>query len=271
MTKAKPYVAFAAGSYWRSPTTGPAHAKSAEWIAWLEAKLTALDSPNHVSLATSPTWGVPIAWPKDGDPLYRVAPSLYGTPVDVRIPLTAHPSLGSDAALTIIDRGRDETISLWRATFASGRWYAAGTERYALSGPGLCGRVPTDFGHRGIPGPIRTIRRDELAGNLIAHRLELFVPGTADVALFPLCAAEPGRGGIIPEGALLRLKAAVDLSTLGLSPKALVIARALQTYGAVVGDNDPNLVVLKCDPTCGTLVFPDSLARLPWSVYEFAA
>ena len=38
------------------------------------------------------------------------------------------------------------------------------------------------------------------------------------------------------EGVRLRIKPSVDLAGLGLDPQALVIARALQTYGMYLGD-----------------------------------
>jgi hypothetical protein len=52
-----------------------------------------------------------------------------------------------------------------------------------------------------------------------------------------------------PEGTRIRIKPSVDLTKLGLSRGALVIARALKEYGAVIGDQSGGNVVLKVENT----------------------
>jgi hypothetical protein len=163
-------------------------------------------------------------------------------------------------------------MSLWGASFDGTAWHAKGTARYGLSSDGLCTSSP-NFGHRGVAPPVRAIREDEIEGGLIAHKLELYVPGTANAKMSPpMCGFEPDKGGIIPEGAVLRVKASVDLSELHLPAAALVVAQALQTYGAVVGDNDPHATALKCDTHMvgSGLLSWSSLAALPFSAFEFA-
>ena len=263
-----PYVAFTPTSYWNTPTTGSADPNSVLWMAWLQAG-SAFPYPR---LSVSNAWGIPVYWPTDSDPTYTITPTRFGQTVTMRIPAGSAPSTGADAALVTIDLGRDEALSLWGASFDGTTWYAKGTARYVLSSDGLCTTAP-NFGHRGIPPPAQAIRVDEIRAGVIAHKLGLLVPGTADAFVSPpMCGYEPNRGGIIPEGAVLRIKASVDLSTLHLTPSALVVARALQTYGAVVGDNDPNVTALKCDTHLvgAGLLTPSSLAALPFSVFEFA-
>ena len=43
--------------------------------------------------------------------------------------------------------------------------------------------------------------------------------------------------GVPPQGLRLRIKPSIDLEALGLHPQALVISRALQTYGFYIGDS----------------------------------
>jgi hypothetical protein len=50
-----------------------------------------------------------------------------------------------------------------------------------------------------------------------------------------------------PEGTRIQLKPSIDLSRYGLSPAALVIATALQKYGAVIGDQSGGSVSLKVE------------------------
>src|SRR5207245_194872 len=64
------------------------------------------------------------------------------------------------------------------------------------------------------------------------------VPKTKCSHVFPMAGDECGTqdANAPPEGTRIRLKASVNLQALGLGPAALVIARALQTYGATIGE-----------------------------------
>jgi len=73
-----------------------------------------------------------------------------------------------------------------------------------------------------------------------------------------------------PEGLRLRIKPSVQLDTLGLHPQALVIAKALQTYGMYLGDSGGSTAVKLEDTTVegrGQLwdVTTDDLCGLPLS------
>jgi hypothetical protein len=93
---------------------------------------------------------------------------------------------------------------------------------------------PRNRGHRGLPGTfIAASYQEAVIDQAIPHVLKLSVPDTAAGHYFPFVGNEPYPFDI-PEGALLRIKASVSLASL--SGPALAIARALQTYGAVVGD-----------------------------------
>jgi hypothetical protein len=48
---------------------------------------------------------------------------------------------------------------------------------------------------------------------------------------------------LIPEGARVQLDPELDLEELGLSPEGLIIARALQIYGAYICDNAGTLAL----------------------------
>jgi hypothetical protein len=79
------------------------------------------------------------------------------------------------------------------------------------------------------------------------------------------------------QGSQLRIKPGVDLKSLGLSPAALVIAEALQKYGAIVGDSSGGPASLKVENTVAEgngfvwegLLAADSLRAIPFRVYEF--
>jgi hypothetical protein len=63
----------------------------------------------------------------------------------------------------------------------------------------------------------------------------------------------------------------VNLKALSLSPAAYVIARALQKYGAVVGDNSGqgNSMKLQGNTNWKGILNKDSLRSIPWSDYVF--
>src|SRR5207249_1274073 len=148
---------------------------------------------------------------------------------------------------------------LWRACPPShcGSWIAHGMSFTAIGSDELdrcwAQQFPTlvrpsdlqNSGHRGFPGLYEAVLYGEVAADRsISHVLKIAIPDTASSHVYPFVGDE-GRGGSIPEGTLLRLKPSVDLS--GLTPAALVIARALKTYGAVVGDTSGGPVELKVE------------------------
>ena len=49
---------------------------------------------------------------------------------------------------------------------------------------------------------------------------------------------ESGKGGVTPEGLVLRIKPSVNLDAKGLSPAEKIIAKAMQDYGCMIGDNE---------------------------------
>ena len=76
--------------------------------------------------------------------------------------------------------------------------------------------------------------------------------------------------------AIIRIKASVDLTGLGLSRAALIVATALQTYGAVIGDQTSGPVELKVENVVAEgrgwlwkgVLSATSLSKIPLSSYE---
>jgi hypothetical protein len=92
--------------------------------------------------------------------------------------------------------------------------------------------------------------------------------------VFPMTGSDGGYTGfnaaVPPEGLRLRIRPTVDLTALGLSRQALVIARALQNYGIYLGDSS-GTTALKLEGTLaegrGQLwhLPADALCRLPFT------
>jgi hypothetical protein len=121
------------------------------------------------------------------------------------------------------------------------------------------------------------VTKAEIQRGKIRHRLEVYWWETASrtpngkSAYFPMTGAESGKTGVVPEGAVVRLKRSVNLDALHLSPAARVIARALQKYGAVVGDNSGtgNSLKLQAHVNWRGILNKDSLRKLHWGDFVF--
>jgi hypothetical protein len=161
------------------------------------------------------------------------------------------------------------------------RWTAAGTDRYYLSSTGIQHSLPGGHrgneGHRGIPSTYRAVHKQEVMSGAIHHRLELFWWATAGhtpggrQAYFPMSGSEQHKGGVVPEGIVLRIKPSVNLRAKHLSPAALVIARALKRYGGIIGDNSGsgNNLKLQSNANWTHSLRKNSLESIGWRDYEF--
>jgi hypothetical protein len=285
-----PYRAFDTDSYWNTPlpANAPVDPNSNAIIAWLRSD----NDPDYISLggtSSSGKWGMPIYWARQGDPTWDVAnscsqkqPSEFNS---VRIPTGAEPDPTSDAAMTVFDQGRGIVYGFHNARFnqQTKRWSACGGTVYYLSSLGLDGRLPQsdkqrNFGHRGFPPPTWAVRLDEINAGAIRHVLKISVHHTGCDHVFPAVNDECGTraANAPPEGTRIRIKPSVDLSKLHLSRAAMVIATALQRYGAVIGDQSGKNATLKVENTTAEgrgqrwsgLLADDALANIPLSMFQ---
>ena len=97
---------------------------------------------------------------------------------------------------------------------------------------------PVNWGHHGVSPITQAVRYGEVALGNIPHVLEVYIPNIGcHPAVWPLdgntyCTSHSPDA--IPAGAVLRIKPGVNLAGIPLSPKARIIARALQTVGLEV-------------------------------------
>jgi hypothetical protein len=215
-------------------------------------------------------------------PLYRVDPGT-GPTIRVHIPKRARAMPTSDAALIIIDSVRHQVVSLSGAQFHSqtGTWTARALSRYWSDSNGIAKGLPGgsrgNVGHRGIPGSVQAVTRQEIRRGAIQHRLEVYWWETAPKtptgreAYFPMTGSESGNVGTVPEGIVIRIRPSVDLTSKHLSPAAYTVARALQRYGAVIGDNSGsgNNLKLQANARWTGVLTADSLRSITWRDYVF--
>jgi hypothetical protein len=251
------YRAFTRKSYWNRPLgAAPADRISRERLRDLfTTNEGGGQNKFYVRLAGTENdpenWGEPIYWAGAGDRTYDVRypmgeecyperrPREFAA---VPIPDGAEPALNSDGQMTIYHRAGGKVFQLREVRrLPTGRWVACGGAVYRLSSNGLhrkwrrCDPHPRNEGHRGLPPPTYAIRRGEILRGAIRHRLKMAVNRASPAAVFPMTASD-GSGRVrIPEGAVLRIRRGIDLDRF-LHGAALTVARALQRYGAVIGD-----------------------------------
>jgi len=251
----------AAGTAWRPFTA------TSPWNTPIDAN-AAVD-PNSGALvadfATSSPWpfftiniqsySVPVYYVDGSTPLQTVRATVVGGQgfdtgqAQVPIPAGAMPAEGTDQHLSIVNKQTNEEWGMWEAANGSSGWTCAVCATADLGGTGI--RPPTQnppwwMGHGpracGFPLSAGLITVDEMRQGSIEHALVIAYPhirsryytSPASTAQTTTDLALSTRG--VPCGGRMQLDPSLDLDTLGLSASGKVVARALQKYGAFVGD-----------------------------------
>lgn len=147
---------------------------------------------------------------------------------------------GSDGHLAIADRSSNMVYNLWQAQDNGDSWTAGWGAMTPLDGDGR--EENGSSTGAGIARYAAVVRAEEIAAGEIPHALFFSTNMAApDEVRYPATKTDgsnmDGVDTPIPEGARVQLDPDLDLDSLDLSAAELTIARALQTYGAYVGDN----------------------------------
>lgn len=284
-TAATPYRAFSSGAWWNTalPSTTPEHPNEAAILNYLR---TAPDNGGgflRLAGAGSNKWGQPVYWAHAGDKEYNVrwSSGLRQPELDhLRIPSTMMAAQTSDGALTLFDVGRGYVVAMTRAAYsgATHTWSVDGATVTYLASNGLDARAPgsndtrNSGSHRGNNGATMMVRFDEVQAGRVPHVVKIACgPEASPDFVFPMVNSDgDAASSPLKQGLRLRIRPQVDLSAMGLSADALVIARAAQTYGVYCGDSGGN-TALKLENTAvegrGQLwtVQAEALAGLPFT------
>jgi hypothetical protein len=276
--------------YWSQKigATAPTDPSSPAIIRFLRSD----NSTGYISLSgTTPNgrWGTPFYDAREGDPTYRVINNCQNPMppefLSVRIPAGARPDRSSDASMVVIDAAKGLEYGFWHARYAPGprQWSACGGTVYYLASNRIDGAFaasdePRNYGHRGVPPEVYAVTYREIQAGSIDHLLRIAVNTTRCAHVFPMSGDECGThaSSAPPEGAVIRIKASVDLTKLKLSRAALIVARALQTYGAVIGDQSGGTAELKVENVVAEgrgwlwkgVLSATSLLKIPLSSYQ---
>ena len=246
--------AFSDDSWWNTPlpVDAPLDPAGNQILDYLR---TAPESgPGCLTLAGagSSHWGQPVYHAHRGDPSYDIVGLVQPLKelTSLRIPIGAQSASNSDSSMTVYDRNKGYVIALTGAAYDEGRdeWSAVGATVTYLDSNGLhvaTGRSddPRNRGsHRGNNGATMAVELKDVRSGAIRHVLKAASgPEVADRYVFPMVGSDGdytgSYPGVPPQGLRMRIKPTVDLDSLGLDEDALVIARALQTYGFYIGDS----------------------------------
>jgi hypothetical protein len=247
--------AFSPDSWWNTPLpdNAPTQARSEGILHYLRTGPENGNGCLKLAGVGDSHWGNPIYWVEPTDPEYNVDRTGHHLPRELkslRIPVSARPSSNNDGTMTIFDVHKGYVVALTDAQYASedDSWSATGATVTYLDSNGLhkkTGRSddPRNTGtHRGNNGATMAVIWDQVQAGEIAHVLKIASgPPVSSDYIFPMVGSDGQYKGsdpdVPPEGLRLRIKPSVDLESMGLDEEALIIARALQKYGAYIGDS----------------------------------
>lgn len=202
-----------------------------------------------------PDYSIPLYWADASTPTYPVAAAIggegwsgYPATLDMPIPAGATPDVERDQHMLVIDRERGLEWGCYHMRYASGSWTGGLCATADLTSSGV--RVPKPqaspwwlaHGARacGFPLVAGLIRIEEIEAGRIDHALVVAYPHIRKSVFTPPASTPSAIGAAaplgVPCGGRFQFDPSVDVTTLGLSRSGQIIVRALQEYGAYVGD-----------------------------------
>lgn len=207
-----------------------------------------------------PEYSIPLYWADASTTSYRVLADYGGDGWSgndganasgmMPIPAGAAPDSAADHHLLVIDLERNLEWGCWNMSGQDGQWRAGLCATADLSGSGV--RPPATVapwnraaGARacGFPLIAGLIRAEEIQAGRIDHALVVAYPHVRAGYFTPPASTWQGANGAgavssrgIPCGGRIQFDPTVDIDALPLGRSGRIIMRALQEYGAYVGD-----------------------------------
>ncbi|TQM64531.1 hypothetical protein FBY41_0900 [Humibacillus xanthopallidus] len=207
----------------------------------------------------------------------RVRHGYAPTITNLPIPTTITPPTGTDAQLVIWDQNAGIEYGFWQFAWTNG--HATATNGYAIrTDTTSAGRFADGLAGRGagLPYLAGLVRPTDIATGHIDHALAFAYPFPSHQYTYPASKTD-GKGTTgtdLPEGTRLQLDPTLtttDLTNLGLTPTAVIIAQALQRYGMYVVDNSGSAKVYLQDRTSAawdTTTTRTILSTIPWNRFR---
>jgi hypothetical protein len=193
----------------------------------------------HPDFGSNPTYGIPYTIVPASQKFVPITFNAYGSesnPGPYPIPLNAPVESGSDRHVLVLDSGNCHLYEMYGAQQSGSGWVCASGAVFNLSSNALRPNTWTSADAAGLPILPGLALYSEVASGVINHALRFTVADTQNGFIHPAThQAGVGNLNLPPMGLRLRLKASFSLA--GFSGEALVILRALKTYGMIVADN----------------------------------
>jgi hypothetical protein len=203
------------------------------------------------------------------------------------IPSDVDPDPRYDGWFTVFDISKPSAYDLWRARREDdGSISSQVMRKWDLDGSGFQAPQAVSARGSGLPLFAGLIRPKELQAGLINHALAISVPGPAQGVFVQPASATDGNGRVssLPEGARIRLKAGVEVSTptdpvtgkpIRLTSQqrrmADAIVAALRTYGAIVVDRAAVPTLYAQRDVTADMIAGNELINLHLDDFEVAA
>jgi hypothetical protein len=253
------------------PADAPADPRSAGYVEALT---------RFEPVVTLRSFTVQVFVADESAPRFRVTPTAPRTPpgftVDVPIPPHVTIDPADNGHLAILDRASQCVYELYQLQQGpDGGWTANWANVIPADGDGL---YPDGLSARssGLATTTGLIWPEELWAGTIPHALVFAYPLTRAGGPVDPATRTDGRStdpGALPIGAHLVLDPALDLTSLGLTPEEMTIAKALQQYGMILGDTSNGFTLYAVHPRSypadpyesfwGNVIYAD-LGRIPF-------
>jgi Chitobiase/beta-hexosaminidase C-terminal domain len=199
--------------------------------------------PYNINASTDPTYSPTFLYADQSDPgPYHINNSDY---IENTAGIGCQSTPGGDTDYHLLNivvgpNGSCHLEELYQSSCTPGtsnKWTADAGAIWDLTSNALRPDTWTSADAAGLPIVPLLIKYDEAVSGVINHPLRFTMNATGVVYLWP-ARHQAGKGGVLPTGARIRLKASFDIS--GFSPMNQVILKAMQTYGMFEADNGRN-------------------------------
>jgi hypothetical protein len=213
----------------------PLNPMSATYIAAIDSTKQFL----HPDFGSNPTYGIPYTVVPASQKFVPITFNAYGDESDpgpYPVPLNAPVESGSDHHVLVLDSGNCHLYEMYNAQQAGSGWVCASGAVFNLNSNALRPNGWTSADAAGLPILPGLALYSEVAAGAINHALRFTVDETQNGFIHPAThEAGVSNPDLPPMGLRLRLKASFSLA--GFTGEALVILKALKTYGMIVADN----------------------------------
>lgn len=256
---------FSPDSFWNQPIGAQAEIdpRTERWVKLLETEPTGLNFLVNSTQWTIPVYEVDASTPLQKIGLLELNPAEkihwhtnhghfgHGKGFDlVPLPAEASPDPQADSHLAVVDWKNNRVWDMWALSRnPDGSWKSATGMVYAADGPGVFstaeigvkdGESVHFYGPSraaGVPAVAGLIMYDEVAAGEIRHKIAAASRFCAyQEFVFPAAWTDGFTEGGIPEGTVIQLDPALDLSKFQLTREERIVCVALQRYGMVLVD-----------------------------------